>query len=78
MHFKYLYTLSMSKKINFIWDKKYVPREVATLVFVCQAMILELVQKYTRKTKGNIVKKDQLYHYMQKQNQPDVLDKKLY
>lgn len=30
----YLYTLSMSKKINVICDKKYVPSEVATLVFV--------------------------------------------
>ena len=30
----YLYTFNMSKKINEIWGKKYVPKEVATLVFV--------------------------------------------
>lgn len=29
----------MSKKIREIWDKKYVPSELATLVFVCKATI---------------------------------------
>ena len=31
----YLYTFNMSKKINVICGRKYVPKEDATLVFVC-------------------------------------------
>lgn len=31
----YLYTLSMSRNINEICDKKNVPSALATLVFVC-------------------------------------------
>lgn len=48
----YLYTLSMSKNINEICDKKYVPSELATLVFVCNK------QKF-RKNISSVIKKFQ-------------------
>ena len=37
-----LYTFNMSKKINEIWGRKYVPKEDATLVFVCNLQVTKI------------------------------------
>lgn len=42
---QYLYTLSMSRKIREICDRKYVPSELATLILVCKKPKLPLKMK---------------------------------
>jgi len=47
-HWIYLYTFNISKKIKEIWDKKYVPSEVAALVLVCREKHMLLVGPYNQ------------------------------
>lgn len=63
----YLYTLSMSRKIREICDKKYVPRAVATLVFVCNK------QKFQRKIRF-LIKMKCMYDKRQKYKIVEILE----